>query len=146
MFGFVRHLRFSVICGQAVIGLALMLIVSAMPLAVLGGPAGPLDPAQEMFHSAPGKKHVDARQTLSATLRAHEMDAADLQQIIQSPTVDPILDELLHSDDPNVVKFTLGLIHGRPIGQLSSTFEKLLNCPFISADVNCMAPAGDFIF
>lgn len=81
-------------------------------------------------------------ETLAATLRARETEASDLTALAQSPTVDPVLAELLRSPDPNTVRFTLGLIRERPIGDLMPLFEELVRAPDSSVAVEALRRLG----
>ncbi len=82
------------------------------------------------------------RETLAATLRAHEMDAADLRQTAQDLTMEPMLEELLSSDDDGVVKFTLGLLGDREIGGLAPTLGQLLDSRDASIKVETLGCLG----
>jgi CRP-like cAMP-binding protein/ATP/ADP translocase len=82
------------------------------------------------------------RKTLASTLRARGGDVADLEQAVSDSAADPILDDLLHSTDREVVKFTLGLLKQRPIGRLSKTIETLLKSSRDSVKVEVLGCLG----
>jgi len=82
------------------------------------------------------------RETLASALRAQDMDTCDLQQLVQSAAADPVLEELLHSSDPRVVKFTLDLIQNRRVGSLAQTIESLLESPDRTIAVESLKALG----
>jgi CRP-like cAMP-binding protein/HEAT repeat protein len=69
------------------------------------------------------------RETLAATLREHQLDRTDLEQVLQSPDAETLIAELLRSDDSEVVKATFGLLAGRELGTLGAVLEELVESP-----------------
>ena len=81
-------------------------------------------------------------ETLASTLRARETGTSDLAAVAQSPSVDPVLAELLRSSDPAAVRFTLGLIRERPIGELMPLFDRLVRSVDSSVAVEALRRLG----
>jgi CRP-like cAMP-binding protein/ATP/ADP translocase/HEAT repeat protein len=67
------------------------------------------------------------RETLAATLRDHQLDATDLERVLQSADAETLLRGLLRSSDPDVVKATIGLLAKRDLGTLGDELERLID-------------------
>ncbi|HEX2676310.1 MAG TPA: HEAT repeat domain-containing protein, partial [Polyangiales bacterium] len=78
------------------------------------------------------------RETLAATLREHQLDPTDLERILQSPTVTPVLEELLRSDDPEVARATLDLIKDRDLAALAPVLESLVQSEHVSVAIGSL--------
>ncbi|HEX7481765.1 MAG TPA: cyclic nucleotide-binding domain-containing protein [Polyangiales bacterium] len=79
------------------------------------------------------------RATLAATLREHKLDPTDLERILQSPNVEPVLEELLRSPDTEVVRATLELIKDRELAGLALMLQQLVSSPHESAALGALA-------
>jgi CRP-like cAMP-binding protein/HEAT repeat protein len=66
------------------------------------------------------------RETLAATLREYQLDATDLEQLLRDPTAEALIESLLRSSDPDVVKATIDLLANRELGKLGATLEELV--------------------
>ncbi len=65
------------------------------------------------------------RDTLISSLRNNQLDATDLRDMVQGSSIDFVLEELLKSDEEQVVSFTLDLLQNRSLGGLSTQIRKL---------------------
>ncbi len=79
------------------------------------------------------------RATLAATLREHQLDPTDLERILQSPNVEPVLEELLRSEDPEVARATLELLADRDIGELGAVLGELVDSRHTSVAMGALA-------
>jgi hypothetical protein len=66
------------------------------------------------------------RETLAATLRDHQLDATDLERVLQGPSAERLIDGLLRSDDVDVSRATIELLAGRKLGELSQPLLELV--------------------
>ena len=67
------------------------------------------------------------RETLAATLREHQLNETDLEQVLHSPDAEALIASLLRSPDPEVVKATFGLLAERKLGSLAPVLEELID-------------------
>ena len=65
------------------------------------------------------------KQVLATTLSSTYLDAVELDELVQRPEADGEVVRLLESADTGVVKFTLGLLHNRPLGKLAPQVREL---------------------
>jgi len=63
--------------------------------------------------------------TLISSLKNNQLDAIELKDMVQASSIDFVLEELLKSDEEQVVSFTLGLLRDRSLGGLSTQLRKL---------------------
>ena len=66
------------------------------------------------------------RETLAATLRDHQLDATDLERVLQSPTAERLIEGLLRANDAEVSRATIELLAGRKLGALAPTLLELV--------------------
>lgn len=66
------------------------------------------------------------RETLADALRDHQLDATDLEQVLQSPGADALLEGMLHSSDREVLRATIDLLGRRSVGNVSARLEELV--------------------
>jgi CRP-like cAMP-binding protein/HEAT repeat protein len=85
------------------------------------------------------------RATLAATLRAQEIEASDLHEVARSDSMAPVMQELLESNDSNVVKFTLELAQTRKIGEMTDIIKRLVDSresPIVVEALKCLGADG----
>jgi len=65
------------------------------------------------------------QQTLAETLREHQLDATDIEQILASPDAEALLEQLLRSRNAEVIKSTYTLLSDRELGPLGAVIAGL---------------------
>jgi AAA family ATP:ADP antiporter len=65
------------------------------------------------------------RETLVSSLKNNQLDTTELRDMVQESGMDFVLEELLRSDEEQIVNFSLDLLQNRSLGGLSTQLRKL---------------------